>query len=65
MHDRRLVRISFMTVVLLVGLWTESPAQLDRLRKSRAPVAATAVDTLMAEIPAGEFVMGWDPGLGR
>ncbi len=60
MHDRRLVRISFMTVVLLVGLWTESPAQLDRLRKSRAPVAATAVDTPMVEIPAGEFVMGSD-----
>lgn len=35
-------------------------AQLDRLRKSKTSESAAVADTPMVEIPAGEFVMGFD-----
>jgi formylglycine-generating enzyme required for sulfatase activity len=60
MHDRPFVLISIVTLMLLAGLSIDSPAQLDRLRKSKSAPAAAAADTPMVEIPAGEFVMGSD-----
>jgi formylglycine-generating enzyme required for sulfatase activity len=59
-HRPRLVVTSAVILILLAGLWTSLPAQLDRLRKSRSSVPAAAIDAPMADIPAGDFMMGSD-----
>ncbi len=54
-------RTWWLLVFLIVLLCTPlASAQLDRLRKSRPVEAAAAIDAPMVEIPAGEFVMGFD-----
>lgn len=48
-----------IVVCLLVPALTAT-AQLDRFRKSKSMESVTAIDAPMVEIPAGEFVMGFD-----
>ena len=49
----------FVAICLLVPALTVS-AQLDRLRKSKPHEAVVLAETPMVEIPAGEFLMGFD-----
>ncbi len=54
---------SVVSVFLLIDLWMTvelGHAQLDRLRKNRQVEQTAPAETPMAEIPAGEFVMGSD-----
>jgi formylglycine-generating enzyme required for sulfatase activity len=61
MHDcRHLIVLTAVVLSLLAGAWSTSWAQLDRLRKQRALSAGSAEETVMVEIPAGEFTMGSD-----
>lgn len=51
-----------LTILLFLMLDTTANAQLDRLRRSKALDQASAPETPMVEIPAGEFAMGSDGG---
>src|SRR5206468_3828334 len=54
----RVIGVAFLILCILLAFVHPSLAQLDRLRKSKPlePVASSP----MVEIPAGEFVMGFD-----
>src|SRR5262245_31049458 len=53
--------IAFLSILLFLTVTVPfSEAQLDRLRKSKALDPTAVAETLMGEIPAGEFTMGLD-----
>ena len=56
--DSRVIGAAVLVLFILFVLAHSSSAQLDRLRKSKSlePVASSP----MVEVPAGEFVMGFD-----
>ncbi|MDK2743356.1 MAG: formylglycine-generating enzyme family protein [Nitrospira sp. BO4] len=55
----RLVQLLIISCLLVQSLFAS--AQIDRLRKSKSGSGSTVVpDTPMVEIPAGEFIMGFD-----
>ncbi len=58
MMDSRVIGAAVLVLFILFVLAHSSSAQLDRLRKSKSlePVASSP----MVEVPAGEFVMGFD-----
>ena len=51
-----------LTILLFLMLDSYANAQLDRLRRSKAPEQPSSAEIPMAEIPAGEFAMGSDGG---
>lgn len=54
--------MTVLTILLFFTLDTNAPAQLDRLRRSKALELQPPAETPMVVIPAGEFVMGSDGG---
>jgi len=59
-HRRHALVLSAVVLAVLAGTWSMSAAQLDRLRKSKSFMTTPPAEAPMAEIPAGEFMMGSD-----